>query len=201
VQRRFTRDRLRTVLPRLQARWQELAPAEALAAWQKDFDAVEIECDQMVAELREVYPAAVATLVDLMARIADVDRKGDCNAPPGAKESLHRVEREARCQLLQPDSLLTGDDGLRLPLLDRNGGPLYAWPPPQPSLAAQMASMPVPSGPGPDWHAVTEERDRRRREESQRLSAYYEERERELAKRREVDLREAREAHRRRQHG
>jgi hypothetical protein len=75
--------------------------------------------------------------------------------------------------------------------------PLLAWPPPQPSLAAQMAGMPVPGGPGPDWQAAI---DRRRREESARLSAYYEERERELAKRREAELREAREAHRR-QHG
>jgi hypothetical protein len=60
-----------------------------------------------------------------------------------------------------------------------------------------VAGMPVPGGPGPDWHAAI---DRRRREESERLSAYYEERERELAKRREAELREAREAHRR-QHG
>jgi hypothetical protein len=41
----------------------------------------------------------------------------------------------------------------------------------------------------------TEERDRRLREESERLSAYYEKREREAEKRREAELREAREAH------
>jgi len=41
------------------------------------------------------------------------------------------------------------------------------WPGRRRSLRwrPQVASMPVPGGPGPDWHAVTEERDRRRREE------------------------------------
>jgi hypothetical protein len=86
---------------------------------------------------------------------------------------------------------------LRLPHLDRNNGPIFAWPPPQPNLAAQMAGMPVPSGPGADWHKAIDERDRQRREESERLSAYYEKREQEAEKRREAELREAHS----RQHG
>jgi hypothetical protein len=111
---------------------------------------------------------------------------------------LRGVELTARGieRLLQPDIEIHKE--LRLPTFKRGANePLLAWPPQQPSLAAQMASMPVPGGPGPDWHAAIEER---RREESARLSAYYEEREREAEKRREAELREAREAHRR-QHG
>jgi hypothetical protein len=49
-----------------------------------------------------------------------------------------------------------------------------------------MAGTPVPCGPGADWHAALDERDCRRREESERLSAFYEARERDAEKRRET---------------
>ncbi len=116
-------------------------------------------------------------------------------APSGAHDRLREVELTARGveRLLQPDVVIAKE--LRLPTFTRSANePLLAWPPPQPLLAAQVASMRVPGGPGPDWPAVIEEPDRRRREESERLSAYYEEREREAEKHREAELREAREA-------
>ena len=138
-------------------------------------------------------------LVDLLHRVEACDREvSHVNqmAPSGARAHLREVELTARGieQLLQPDIEIAKE--LRLPAFKRGvNEPLLAWPPPQPSLAAGLL---VPSGgPGPDWHAAMEERDRRRREESERLSAYYAGRERELAKRREADLLEAREAHRR----
>jgi hypothetical protein len=46
--------------------------------------------------------------------------------------------------VLQPDIEIHKE--LRLPTFKRGANePLLAWPPQQPSLAAQMASMPVPS--------------------------------------------------------
>jgi hypothetical protein len=194
---RFAADRLRTLLPRLQVRHSELRKAEDLAAWRKDFEEVKAKRDTMAEEFRQRYPQLVDELVDLMQRMAHVDE--EVSRVNGNGGTLHKVEREVRGELFQPDIPLTGEDGLRLPLLHRKSGqPLYAWPPPQPSLAAQMvAGMRFPSGPGADWHASLDERDRQRREESERLSAFYEKREREAEKRREAELREAREAHRR----
>ena len=195
----LVRDRLQAALPRLQQQLKLARERECIAAWRADFENVRAKRDAMVQELREIYPTAIATLVDLMQRIAATDEEVsriNGSAPSGVHDRLHKVEREARGQLLQPDVEVPKE--LRLPLLDRNGGPIFAWPPPQPSLAAQMASAPVPRGiAGPDWHSLIDERDRQRREESKRLSAFYEEREREAEKRRETELREAREAHRR----
>ena len=196
----FAADRLRTLLPRLQARHSEVGASEHLAAWREEFARVQAERDKLVEELRTVYPAVVEQLVDLFRRIAAIDQEvSQVNRHrPAGVDHLHTVEREARGHLERPDIPLTGNDGLRLPHLYRNGRPIFACPPPQPSLAAQMASMPVSRGiAGPDWHLMIDDRDRQRREESERLSAFYEKREQEAEKRREAELREAREAHRR----
>jgi hypothetical protein len=119
----------------------------------------------------------------------------------GAIKTSRGVECFGVSGAWDPHGLLALAADLKLPKFEADGDRYqFSWPPPQPSLAAQMAGMLVPGGPGPDWQAAVEERDRRRREESARLSAYYEEREREAEKHREAELREAREAHRR-QHG
>jgi hypothetical protein len=197
----FAADRLRTLLPRLQARHSEVGASEHLAAWREEFARVQAERDKLVEELRTVYPAVVEQLVDLFRRIAAIDQEVshvNRHRPAGTSNHLHTVEREARGHLERPDIPLTGNDGLRLPVLHRNCGPIFAWPLPQPSLAAQMASAPVPRGiAGPDWHSLIDERDCQRREESESLSAFYEKREREAEKRREAELRAAREADRR----
>jgi hypothetical protein len=197
----LTRDRLQAALPRLQQQLNQAREREYTAAWRVDFERVEAKRDALAAEYAETYPQVVERLVDLLRRVEACDREAshiNRMAPSGARAHLRGVELTARGieRLLQPDIEIHKE--LRLPNFKRGANePLLAWPLPQPSLAAQVASMPVPGGPGPDWHAAI---DRRRREESERLSAYYEEREREAEKRREAELREAREAHRR-QHG
>jgi hypothetical protein len=138
----------------------------------------------------------------LNARIERVNH----SAPVGVRDRLQYVEQAARgvdgfAPSGWPHGLLSLMADLKLPKWvfdDRGDRYQYAWPPPQPSLAAQMASAPVPRGiAGPDWHSLIDERDRQRREESESLSAFYDKREREAEKRREAELREAREAHRR----
>ena len=191
----LTRDRLRAALPRLQQRLNQAREREYTAAWREDFERVEAKRDALAAEYAETYPQVVERLVDLLHRVEACDREvSHVNqmAPSGARAHLCEVELTAREveRLLQPDVVIAKE--LRLPTFKRAANqPLFAWPPPQPSLAA---SLRVPAGPGPDWHAATEERDRRRREEAERLSAYYEAREREAEKHREAELREAREA-------
>jgi len=71
----FTRDRLRTVLPRLQARLSEVKAAEYAARWESDFRQVEARRDELANEYAATYPRLVAQLVDLFECIEAVDKE------------------------------------------------------------------------------------------------------------------------------
>jgi hypothetical protein len=189
----FTRERLRTVLPRLQTRLKQVVAADYAAKWEPEFKRVEALRDDLAAEMREVYPAVVALLTDLFRRMAECDR--ECSrvagtAPPGDNRRLLKVELTARGVkgLLQPDVWIALE--LRLPYFTRDSGPIYAWPPRTPSPFAYVPVM-VPSGPGPDWHEELKARDVAQREESLRVIANLNERARE---REERELKEGKEA-------
>ena len=66
----FSRDRLRTVLPRLQARHQEVVAQEYLSTWQHGFSILRAKRDELSEELSQVYPEAVNGLADILTRIA-----------------------------------------------------------------------------------------------------------------------------------
>ena len=77
---------------------------------------------------------------------------------------------------------------------DNAGGPLL-WPPPQPSLAQQMAREMMenprlfnPPGPGPEWWKTIEERDRRALEENRKQIAEAEQRQREFEKQKAAEI-------------
>jgi hypothetical protein len=129
----FARDRLRTVLPKLKARLKQVVAAEYAAQWEPEFKRVEAQRDALATEMREVYPAAVARLVELFQRAAECDRECsriDGSAPYGEHRRLLKVELAARRTegLLQPDVWIA--EMLRLPFFWRDNGPIYAWPPP-----------------------------------------------------------------------
>jgi predicted transcriptional regulator len=142
----FTRDRLKTVRPRLQKRHNELQELEYYAAWKADFERVEAQRDALAAEYAETYPQVVERLVDLLHRVEACDREAshiNRMAPSGAGAHLRRVELTARGieQLLQPDIEIHKE--LRLPNFKRSANePLLAWPPQQPNLALQMPPDP-----------------------------------------------------------
>jgi hypothetical protein len=189
----FTRERLRTVMPRLHARLKHVVAAEYAAKWEPDFKRVEADRDALAAEMREVYSAAVARLVDLFQRAAECDR--ECSringaAPYGEHRRLLKVELTARGVkgLMQPDVFIA--EMLRLPFFWRDSGPIYAWPLPTPSPFADVP-VTVPSGPGPNWHEELKTRDAAQREDSLRGIAYYKERDRQ---RQERELKEGKEA-------
>ena len=71
----FARDRLRTVLPRLQKRHERAASAERKAAWIERYDAIKVEHDAAVAELRNLYPKVVSELVELLSRNRELDAR------------------------------------------------------------------------------------------------------------------------------
>jgi hypothetical protein len=163
----FTRDRLRTVLPRLHARLKQVKAEEYAARWEAEYEKVKVVRDELAAEMREVYPAAVAQLADLFARIAECDRecsRVDGTAAVGELRRLRRVELAARGVegLLQPDVYIA--EMLRLPFFWRDSGPIYAWPPPEETPARQIAlgMLAREEAIQREWAAYYADRDRER---------------------------------------
>jgi hypothetical protein len=50
------RDRLRNVLPRLQARLQDVQAQEYAAGWLADYEQVKVKCDALAQEYGATYP-------------------------------------------------------------------------------------------------------------------------------------------------
>jgi hypothetical protein len=135
----FIRDRLRTVLPRLQTRLRQASLQEQYDAWTVEYDAVKIARDALAKELTELYPEFATRLIDLLLRIEVVDtevrrvtNRKPYNAPAanGDGRNLREVELEARG--LESFSLhaLSIIKDLRLPYWQPSELP--AWPPHRP---------------------------------------------------------------------
>jgi hypothetical protein len=142
----FARDRLRTVLPRLQARLTEVLEAEEFARWLPQQRAVEARRNELAAKLRELYLPFVEKIVPLMLEIETVDQeiwRVNQAAPYKAKTGaylLHSVEHEARGPSASRLRQLQIMKDLRLP--NWEGGELPVWPPHRPPTAAAIAPMP-----------------------------------------------------------
>ncbi len=95
----FSRERLRTVLPRLRNRLRQVQAAEYTAQWRRDFERVEVKRDTLASEFAELYPKLVAQLIDLFRRVEAVD--SECSrvngsAPANQNRYLFGVELSAR---------------------------------------------------------------------------------------------------------
>src|SRR5262245_25293425 len=172
----FSRDRLRTVLPRLMAKHKEVKEQEHAAAWMADYAAVKVKRDAAAEQLRERYPAIVAELVALMADIAATDKEVDrinVAAPYGDYPRLRSVELIARGleRLLQPHISIVQE--LRLPCFERAPDmPLMAYPLPQPNFAVEFVkSIPPDTFDWRNWHEEIERRNGRLRAENARIIA------------------------------
>jgi hypothetical protein len=192
----FSRDRLRTVLPRLQAKHKEMREQEHAAVWTADYAAVKAKRDAAAEQLRERYPTIVAELVALMADIAATDKEVDrinVAAPYGDYPRLRGVELTARGldHLLQPDISIVQE--LRLPCFDPAPGmPLMAYPLPQPNFAVEFVnSMPPDTFDWRNWHEEVERRNGRLRAENARIIAQAEERQRAREEREAAEAKEA----------
>jgi hypothetical protein len=67
--------RLQTLLTRLQRRHVQVAEAERLKQWKRDFADSKKQRDDLANELAKVYPEVIAKLADLFTRIAILDQK------------------------------------------------------------------------------------------------------------------------------
>jgi DNA repair exonuclease SbcCD ATPase subunit len=132
----FARDRLQAALAALQRQLQELQAQEYSAQWHGNYAQIEAKCDELAAELREIYPAVQSKLADLLSRIEGCDAEiGRINgsAPAGVALRLHKVELVARNleRFTRDEPSITNE--LRLPDWDQPSK--LAWPPPQTPLA------------------------------------------------------------------
>jgi hypothetical protein len=172
----FAADRLRTLLSKLQARYQQVRDDEERTAWLAELDALKPERDALAEELREVYPDAVTKIVDLFVRITENDKALSerlQGRPAGVMGRLLSAELHARgldSFSNNMPSLLTA-----VHLIDLDTG-RQIWPPPQPSMAAAFAAIAMPSYGrrfGADWWKDNERRAAAQRVEQQRIADYY----------------------------
>jgi hypothetical protein len=170
--------RLQTLLTRLQRRHAEVADAERLKQWQRDFADLKQERDHLALEFDADYPVLVNDLVDLLTQMAILDGKLSQlhqARPAGVKWHLDNPELMARgLDAFSRDrpSLLT-----LLRLHDRTGK--QVWPRVQP----RDMSLFDPQGyadprASKDWYKFAEHDAARAKAESERVQEYYEQQQR-----------------------
>ena len=177
-------NRLRPLVPKLQARYQEVHYqeqttawlAEREAAWLAEHDALKQERDALAEELPEVYPDAARKIADLFVRIAANDKalaELHRARPAGVEQYLLSAELHARgldSFSHNTPSLLTA-----VHLFDWDSG-REIWPPPQPSMASAFAAVVPPHDShrfSADWAKDNERRAAAQRAEQQRIADYY----------------------------
>jgi hypothetical protein len=177
-------NRIRPLLSKLQARYQQVHEQEQAAAWLAEReaewlterDALKHERDALAEELREIYPDAAAKIVELFARIAANDKalaELDRARPAGVEQHLRSAELHARGL----DSFSRDTPSLlsSVYLFDWDSG-RQTWPPPRPSMAPAFAATAIPgydrrfSG---DWAKDNERRAAGQRAEKQRIADFY----------------------------
>jgi len=171
----LSRDRVHAVLPKLRERLSAALNAEQRDRWLEDYRRVKAQRDEAVAAFKH-YPSLAEKIVHLFATAAAVDRevsRVNGSAPDGEHRRLKEVELKAR----NVESFSRDNPSIAkaVQLPDWGDSAKMVWPPPQPSLAVQVAtSMTYGSHPGGDWWQQREERAQAMREEQERVAAFYE---------------------------
>jgi hypothetical protein len=175
----FARDRLCALLPRLKQRCQQVANQEHYDRWAAEFDQFLPRYGAAVAQLKTVYEdfeeQIVAALVEAQAVDAEVHRLARSKPyhlpqTNGDGRNLPKVELAARGLAgVAPGCSLMTD--IKLPKF--NSVNELAWPPPQPSMAVEVAMhvAAMRRHPGAHWHKDLEERNRALAEESRERAA------------------------------
>src|SRR5262245_20547779 len=70
----FTRDRLKTLLPRLQTKHKEVADAEALTAWTTEANELGERRCTLGSEFKKVFPKLIGDVVDGLWELEDVEQ-------------------------------------------------------------------------------------------------------------------------------
>jgi hypothetical protein len=189
----FARDRLRTVLPRLQVRHRQTIAAENYARWLPTYEAAKAKQVALAQELERIYRPFQDRMVELLPQIEEADNEARQvnDLKPFDANGRGYGDRRYLCdteQVGRPAGAMSIVKDLKLPAWD--GG--AAWPPFRSpcwglQLVAAMAAIPA----GPITPEQIAARNATRLEESERVIADYASRQRE---REEREAKEAREA-------
>ena len=188
----FCRDRLKTVLPRLQQRCSEVRSQEAYAHWEVDYEDVKAHRDAVAEALKTLYLDFIPKLINCLGHCANADvevaRVNSAkphNVPQANGDGRWLLSTELTARGLHdiaPGFSLAKD--MKLPSFHEPAK--LAWPPPQPSLAVLVAadvSRIAASHHRADWHLQLEERERQRAEAREAAAAHDEKMNRERAER------------------
>lgn len=188
----FAAKRLRILLSKLQARYEEVYYRETVAAWLPEYEVLMRKRDALAEELREVYPNAVAKVADLFLRINGNDEELSRlhqARPPGV--TLHLLSCELHARGL--DGFGRDMPSLRtaVQLVDWDSG-RQIWPPGRRSAqSALAAAVPVDNARfGANWAQDNERRAAAQRAEQQRLADFYARVTREQEERENAEARE-----------
>jgi hypothetical protein len=162
----FTRDRLKTLLPRLRVRYQEVQAQDYLARWRGDCETLKVKRDGLAEELRTIYPEFETKITDLFTRIAanDAELSRLHQARP-AGVALHLLGAELVARDLERFKATEPSIAQELKLPKFAPGQRLAWPPPQPPMAAVYAMSLMPQRDArytADWAAAQKEDNVRR---------------------------------------
>jgi hypothetical protein len=189
----FTRDRLQTALPQLQARQREVAAAERYRKWATEHDEAAAEQRALAQELTELYPPFEAKIVDLLLRIEKADNRAihlDFYKPKDANYRAYDDGRDLRRteQLARSGGGLSIMKDMKLPAWA--GNIVASWPPwrPMVSIAASYA-LPAP----PCTPEQIAARDAARQAEAEKMADFYKRQERAREEREAAEARAAQE--------
>jgi hypothetical protein len=172
----FAANRLRTLLSKLQARYQQLQYQDQVTAWQADADVRERERDALSKELWKVVPEACAKVANLFVRItAHNEALSELHQARPAGVTRHLLSAELHARGLDRFTRETPSLLDLVHLIDLESG-RQVWPPPQRSIAAAFAAV-EPSHDSrrfsADWAKDNERRAAAQRAEQQRMADYY----------------------------
>jgi hypothetical protein len=199
----FTRDRLKTLLPRLQTKHKEVADAEALTAWTTEANELGERRFVLGAEFRTVFSKLIDDIVDRLWAMRDLDQeitalnnRRPINAANAAGVRFLDFITPAFAKFLKIPDPEVGEKYWE-------NGRGYLWPPRQLSPGEQMARA-MMAGTYPmdnftdhlNWYEKMEERHRRMLEDNRKQIAEAEQRQREREEPEAAEARKAQEAER-----
>jgi hypothetical protein len=173
----FVAERLQTLLPRLQQRYDQVAQAEQYAAWAASFDAIKPKHVAAAEKFKQVFVAFQDKLVDALteAKAIDQEVKRIAHAKPhhlpqanNDGRSLPTVEAAARgLPSVNPDFSFMQ---MKLPAFDKPNQ--FAWPPYEIPFAVRYATSMIPAAGDPrqftgEWWKVQQERAAAARQQQQ----------------------------------
>ena len=165
----FASNRLRTLRPRLLARYHEISAAEQRQQYLARYEQLKIDGAALAQELADLYPALVGPLVEVFTRLRVFQQKASAlhHTDPGGLPHVDDPELKARG--LHGFSRDTPSLLESVHLHDWRSGK-EIWPPPASFAASYVQSMGVPQHPGAAWcdpefisarrQAVVEEQER-----------------------------------------